>query len=87
MSVIVKKNNSVHVPGGRQLQGRTENFWLRRQQHALAKVRHHMGNRGPGGNTHAEVSLGCPPHHHHHAFYRWYTDGSSLEVERLRWPM
>ena len=76
-----------HVPGRRQLQGRTENFWLRRQQHALAKVRHHMGNRGPGGNTHAEVSLGCPLYHHHHAFHRWYTDGSSLAVERLRWPM
>ena len=69
LSVIVKKNNLACIPGRTQQQGQTENFRLQRQQLTLAKVRRHMGNHGPGGNTNAEVFLGCPPHHQHHGFH------------------
>jgi hypothetical protein len=66
LSMIVKKNNSVSIPGGTQPQGWTENFRLQWQWRALAEVRRHVGNCGPGRNTDTEVSPGCPPHHHHH---------------------
>ena len=87
LSMIVKKNNSVSIPGGTQPQGWTENFRLQWQWRALAEVRRHVGNCGPGRNTDTEVSPGCPPHHHHHGFTACGTGKKRKRGEACGAPM
>ena len=66
LSVIVKKNNSAHIPGCRQPQDQTENFRLQRQQQQrTGRGEVSREKMWPRGNTNSEVSPGCPLHHHH----------------------
>ena len=74
LSVIVK----THVPGCTQLQDQTVL--------PKAEARRHMGNCGPGGNTNAEVSPGCPPHHHHNGFHHLRARQEKKEGRGLRGP-